>query len=188
MQQIALIISSVFEPMILVYGIAILGGLRAGLSGNFWNSYFWSISMVMGAVAVIRLYFKKRDKTNWDISDRKKRIVPLAILLALIGIIYITMLQIANPQIATLFGAFFIWVAGFFVLTFRVKLSGHVAVLTWFVCNLVAWFGTIMIPTIILIPLLAWSRLALKRHVLSEVVIGFLYSILVFFVSSRIIG
>ncbi len=174
--------------MILVYAMAILGGFHAGLTGSVWSVYFWMITAVMIFVAWTRLYFKKKDKTNWDISDRKKRIIPLLVLLVVVGCIYAVLVRVADPRIASLFGAFFIWIVGFFVLTLKIKLSGHVAILTWVFCHLIAWFGYVLLPIGIVIPILAWSRLALKRHTVLEVIVGFLYSILVFFVSSRIIG
>ena len=174
--------------MIIAYGVAMLGGIHAGLVGASWNTYIWSITIIMGVVFGARMYFKRKDKTNWDISDRKKRIVPMAILLVCVGVIYAWLRAFAEPSVASLFGIFFLWVIGFFLLTLKIKASGHVGMLTWLVCQLIFWFGTSMIPLVVFIPLLAWSRLALKRHTMIEVVVGFVYSILMFFVSARIIG
>lgn len=187
-KRVALLISTLFEPMIISYGIAVLGGIHAGLSGNVWQAYLVSISTIMLFVLGTRVYLKRKDKTNWDISDRKKRIVPLLTLLVFMGLVYSVLGRVGDARVAQLFGVFFMWVAGFFILTLKIKASGHVGILTWFVCQLMFWFGIGMLPVAIFIPLLAWSRLILKRHTLSEVIVGFVYSILVFFVSARIIG
>ncbi|KKT34555.1 MAG: hypothetical protein UW22_C0071G0001 [Candidatus Gottesmanbacteria bacterium GW2011_GWB1_44_11c] len=72
---------------------------------------------------------------------------------------------------------------GFFLITLKFKISGHMWTATLLICMFVYWYGWIMVPLFLMIPLIAWSRLMLKRHTVGEVIGGVVYSIMVFFLA-----
>ncbi|MBP9813964.1 hypothetical protein KBC80_02095 [Candidatus Woesebacteria bacterium] len=176
MMRFALIVSSLFEPMLVVYVLALIGGWHAGLSEIMLQLYVGSVTLFVGLVIGLRLYFKRKDKTNWDISNRKKRFTPLLLLTLLFAFAYYGIRSVGNTVLTSLFLLLLFWHLGFFLLTLKVKLSGHMGILTLAIGQCIAWFGVNMIPLILIIPLLAWSRVTLKRHTIQEVIIGVLYS------------
>lgn len=176
MKRLALLISSILEPMLVVYIIALIGGRHAALSGAVWSYYVMLLSLIVGLVIGVRLFFKNRDHTNWDISERKKRLVPLFLLVIIFGIASLFVRSLENPVLTAMFTRFFYWHLGFFLCTFRVKLSGHMGIATLAIGQLLVWFGWSMAPILLALPLLAWSRIMLKRHTVKEVIIGVVYS------------
>ncbi|MEK7577956.1 MAG: hypothetical protein AAB492_05120 [Patescibacteria group bacterium] len=174
--SVATLISSIFEPMVVVYALAILAGIRVGES--HWYFGYIALLVVVGIIA--RLYFKLKDKTNWDISDRKKRIVPLLFLVGILCIQMIVIMQFNNVELISLYWMFLWWVVGFFLLTLKIKVSGHLSILTLAVCQFIWWYGNSILWLVLFIPLLSWSRVLLKRHTIREVIVGICYSSIVF--------
>lgn len=186
MNSFALFISSFFEPMVVIFLLALLGGRQAGLTGMSWIVYVVSLLFFVGFVAMMRLFFQRKDKTNWDVSDRKKRFVPLVFLIVFFGVQYFVVSNFALPVLSSLFLLLFLWSIGFFLLTLIIKLSGHLSILTLAVWQLVSWYGFAMLPLVLCIPLVSWSRISLKRHTVSEVIAGISYASILFLLSSII--
>jgi hypothetical protein len=178
MHTIAEIVSLIFEPMLVVYVLALLGGAHAGLTHAAWRTYVLVITVFTTVVFAVRLFFKRKDKTNWDISNRKHRIVPLIILLVALGVLYIGIRSWIPQSTASMFAMFMAWALGFLLITLKIKVSGHVGILTLFIGYLVVWYGPVALISVLTIPLLAWSRVTLKRHTIAEVILGCSYSIL----------
>lgn len=162
--------------MVVLYLVALIGGRHAGISGSAWMIYAVVISIVVGMVIGLRLFFKQKDHTNWDISERKKRFVPLFLLVCIFGASSLFIRPLGNSVLTMMITRFFYWHLGFFLLTFRVKLSGHMGIATLAIGQMLLWFGWSMAPLLCILPLLAWSRIILKRHTIKEVIIGVVYS------------
>lgn len=178
--RIALLISTIFEPMVVIYVLALLGGSYAGLTGSLWRIYIVSLTLFVGIATLVRLYFTRKDKTNWDVSVKKNRFAPLLILTLFFGIQYFVIRNFENNILSSLFLLLFIWNIGFFLITLKIKLSGHLSILTLAVGQLIVWYGNGALWLVLFIPLLSWSRVYLKRHTTGEVIVGICYSIIVF--------
>ncbi len=166
--------------MIIIYVLALLGGSYAGLTGSLWSIYIASLTFFVGLATLVRLYFTRKDKTNWDVSVKKKRFVPLFVLTLFFGIQYFVIRNFDSNILSSLFFLLFMWNIGFFLITLKIKLSGHLSILTLAVFQLVSWYGPVATPLFILIPFLSWSRMQLKRHTFKEVLIGIGYSSIIF--------
>lgn len=180
MNFFAKLISYIFEPMVVIYVLALLGGSYAGLTGSLWRIYIVSLTLFVGLATLVRLYFTRKDKTNWDVSVKKNRFVPLLVLTLFFGIQYFVIRNFDNTILSSLFLLLFIWNIGFFLITLKIKLSGHLSILTLAVCQLIWWYGNSVYWLVLLIPLLSWSRVLLKRHTIREVIVGICYSGIVF--------
>src|SRR5947209_6682441 len=76
--QFATIISHIFEPMVVLTLIGILGGVYAELSRANFGEYILVVLLFMVApVIVFRIWYMKTKGADWDLADRKKRIVPV---------------------------------------------------------------------------------------------------------------
>lgn len=183
--QIASLISYLTEPMIVAMGIVLLGGWHAGLRDNAFNTFSVAVVGCSVFIWVLRVLAVHRLRTNWDMSDRKKRVRSLLPLIGICVVFYALISSIGNGELARFGGWLFAWLIGFFLITLKTKISGHMAVLTLFVGLIWLWYGASYAALILALPAVSWSRLTLKRHTPVEVIGGTLYSLvfLLFFVA-----
>ncbi len=169
--------------MLVLFGIVLFAGWKSGLSAF---SLWWYAAYLVGFVVIIafvRAIMAHRMKTNWDISDRKKRIIPLLILACIFAVNSFAVSMFGSIQLVVFHLIWFIWLIGLLLITLKMKISGHMSVLTLACGILLRWYGTQVLPIFLLIPVLGWSRIVLKRHTLSEVIGGFLYSVIILYIS-----
>jgi len=175
---LASFISWLFEPMIVLFVLCMLAGWHYGLTGWAMSTYSVYVSVFTILIGVTRYILAKRSKTNWDLSDRKKRVMPLFVLTG----IFCANLAVINlfgiDSLVRYFGLWLVSIIGFSVLTTRIKISGHLSVLTMAVATIIAWYGIWTAPILVIIPLVSWSRIALGRHTQVEVVGGIMYAVL----------
>lgn len=177
MQRIAQYISVMTEPMVLVSVVMLLGGWQVGLRGTSWMYYVAYLLFISAVVWIARIYAVQTLRTNWDISDQPKRVQSLIPLIA-VNIGVLVGLLLWNNQGLIRFGSMLLlWLVGFSLITFKTKISGHMAVLVLATGLLLYWFGVVAFPLVFLLPIVGWSRLVLKRHTLIEVIGGTLYSV-----------
>lgn len=162
MNSFALFVSRLFEPAILI-SIVFLVTTR---------SVFW-LFVIMGPVLGYRLWLKKHEHLDWDITDRKKRVKPLFFLLLFLAIMNL-FVWFFEPRILSISVFFLMWMMGFFLITLKYKISGHVACVT--IAAMFWW------PMLFAIPFVGWSRVVLKKHSIGEVIAGFVYSWFLFVV------
>lgn len=166
----ASLISTTTEPMLLAMIVGFIGGWQTGLRGYI---YIWYVLYLLGLSLVIwvaRLRFMHSMHTNWDVSSRPKRVRLLIFLLGFSAFIFLSIFVFHTPALTRFVFGLLLWLLGFFLITLKTKISGHMAVATL----IVGWFW----PIIFLLPLIGWSRIVLKRHTVGEVIGGFLYTLL----------
>jgi membrane-associated phospholipid phosphatase len=182
MMVFASLISRIFDPFI---GLILLFGIAAVRSGVFG----WDLLRLLGIIfmsifvpPLILLFLSVKAKllSNWDISDRKQRVWALAVFLLFLFVDYFIMSLFGTALMNTVFRFLLLIFLGFFLITLRTKISGHMLAATTVVCFLVYWYGWVVLPLVLFLPLIAWSRLVLKRHTWVEVIGGTLYPILFF--------
>lgn len=177
--NIAAYVSYCTEPLLLVIVLILLGGWHAGLRDLPWIYFLVYVGVFSFLVWVLRIVAVKKLKTNWDMSDRKKRVYVLFPLVAISAIFFLLQLMWGNASLLWFSLSLFVWILGFALITLRTKISGHMAVLTLCIGSLVLWYGVQYSPLFLLVPLVAWSRIVLKRHTPIEVIGGVSYSALV---------
>ena len=166
--NIALLVSSLFEPMLVLCVAAALASWQAVLEGRMLTGYTLYIFAFGVTIALVRLLLARQVKTNWDISDRKKRIMPLLILSAIFAGNLFVVSFFGNRELLAFHALWFVWIVGFLLITLRWKISGHLSVLT---LAAMYWW-----PLFFTLPVVGWSRISLKRHSMREVIGGVLYS------------
>lgn len=176
MNLLALFISRLFEPMVVVVFLALLAGWRANLAGADRRLYALYLSAQVVLIGLIWVAARRRLKTDWDISERKKRIRPLLILLLIVLGNWFVVRIWHNGELLNFFYLFALWLLGFFFITLRYKISGHVGVVTLAAGLVVTWFGRAWLPVFLTVPLVAWARVRLGKHTVGEVIAGVVYS------------
>lgn len=174
-------VSRLFEPMLVLTVLTISGALHSGLQGpalrNFLFLFFGGLTL---PVTIFRYWLVRSGRVgNWDISNRRERVKPLLALVIFTIIDLYIISKFANSQLVNLFTIYLIWILGFFLITLRFKVSGHVGVITLAVGLIIRWYGLTYLPLLLTIPLIAWARVTGKNHTLREVVLGIIYSFIV---------
>ena len=177
--NIAYLISRVFGPTVVLIALTVIAGLRSGLPGaDLMWFYVTLFGFILLPVLCVRVWFIKTKRvSDWDISNRRERIVPLIILLGFDILFYCIVLQFHNQVLSSLFLLFVAWMIGFFFITVFWKISGHASIITLAIMILVAWYGKNWWPLFLLIPVVSWSRVVLKHHTLAQVIAGVVYSL-----------
>jgi hypothetical protein len=177
MIPLATIISRLFEPLVLQLLLILITALRAGIVG--WTLVY-TMTEIIGLVVVppmVLLLWAIQSKkiSNWDISNRSQRVKALALFLCLFAVdmVFIRLMDIG--AMTDLFLFFAITLVGFFCITLFWKLSGHLSTATICIGILIHWYGWVWWPLLLLLPVLAWSRVALKRHTTAQTVGGILF-------------
>lgn len=154
---------------------------------------FSAIFVVIGLLLVI-IGRKRGTFSDFDISNRKER-AKFYLLLWPLLICYV----IASLLFRGMFFSLSIIAVGiviglilFEIVNQRVKASIHIGVATAFVIALGVLFGWgYFFATVFIVPLLAWSRLFLKRHTMEEVftgaILGTMITGITFFIAKLIL-
>lgn len=173
----ATIISRLFEPFFLLFLLILLTALRADITG--WNLVYMMVSII-GVVFVppiVLLLWAIRSKkiSDWDISNQRQRVNALAIFLFIFAIDMIIIRMMNMVSMTTLFLFFLITFIGIFCVTLFWKLSGHLSIAMIFAGVLIHWYGWGWWPLLLVLPVLAWSRIILKRHTIRQTIGGILF-------------
>lgn len=185
---IATIISRTFEPVILWFLITLLAISRSGLSRASSIILITTISAIIISVVGLLIWSVKTKRvTNWDLGNRKQRIKAMAWFLLFVFICLIVVDLIGNRMMLWVFIFYTLWFIGFFLITIFKKISGHVGMLTLAIGVLIYWYGWNLWPLFFLVPVLGWARIVRRDHTTSEVVLGFLYSLIFLLISYNFI-
>jgi membrane-associated phospholipid phosphatase len=174
---LARIVSEVFEPTVIFLAITLIGAWHVHLRGIAYGAFALYLVGVGVLITVARVRLMRIMHTNWDISNRSKRVRLLAMLLAFCFALYWSTYVWHNPSLTNFFALFVLWLIGFFLITLRLKISGHMGVLVLAIGMLSSWYEISLWVLASLIPILGWSRVKLKRHTMVEVICGTAYSL-----------
>jgi hypothetical protein len=113
---LARVISLVFEPMIVLVFIMITGAYTSGMRGVELARF---VGIFLGILLLPSFIFrvwavKKHLVKNWDVTDRKQRIIPMLVFGVFFAIAYYVDLQYGNLMMIRLFSLSALWFAGFF--------------------------------------------------------------------------
>ena len=177
--KIASTISKITEPMLIIALLIVLGAFHAGIGGTPFFLFLLYILAVSAGIWIARLRIMSSMHTNWDISERPKRVRMLLSLLATSVLVFLSFAVWRSPRLLWFCAELMVWLVGFFLITLKTKISGHIGILTLFIGYLTRWYGLPFALLFATLPLVGWSRLVLKRHTRIEVIGGAGYSLLV---------
>lgn len=176
-------ISLLFNPVVLLLPIPYLLVVREtgdplyALKWTIFSLFFIVLIGIFMGYAVRRGYF-----TDFDVSKKEQR--PLLFLfIGLVSILYfLSLLYLQGPVVL------FIVLAGvlFSVLVFsflntRIKASIHLATVSALIFSLSVLYSDVFLLLLVLIPIVAWSRIHIKRHTMQETIVGTATGIIVTF-------
>jgi hypothetical protein len=178
--SIARFISFIFNPVLVLVFVPFLLLYKTTkdifIAIN-WTGYTVVFLLIM---TVFIIYFvKKKVFTDMDVSKREQR--PLLFFVSIVfAIVYLAgLFFLHGPYI--LFVITFGITMGIFVASIintRIKASIHVATIAALIFTLAIVYGGLYTFSLLLIPLVAWARITIKRHTLSETIVGGILGVL----------
>lgn len=139
-------------------------------------SIVWTGIMALVALGIFLFEFygiRKGFFSDFDVSKRKQRAPLFIFVLILVSAFMVSLLVFGGPT-ELLVGGLYILV-GIIIFSFvnsKIKASVHVAGIGAFFVSMALLYGGVFYVGLVCIPLVAWSRVMLGRHTVSEVVIG----------------
>jgi len=174
-RRIADVISWIVSPVVVAPAVYI-----ALVQLGFWNdvhSLYYLIVLFLASTVVPILLISGLKKTgkisDFNISFREQRFMPLLVLVGVNALGYEFIQQVHAPRLLTgilLFNA--INMILILLITLQWKISIHLFTLTSSIALLFVQFGSVALWLLLLMPVLMWSRIFLKAHNFMQTLIG----------------
>jgi membrane-associated phospholipid phosphatase len=169
----ARIVSGVLSPLsIAIAAVAVAGYAINDESALSWIALYIALSILPPTLYIMYLV-RKGIVTDFHLNVRKERTKPFLIMTANTAVVFLVMLLLGAPKLILIVIATAVLQLFFMLLiTLRWKISGHCTAVAGLVVLALALFGENLLPSTLLIPLVTWSRIRLKRHTLAQTVAG----------------
>jgi membrane-associated phospholipid phosphatase len=164
-EKIACWVSDYFSPPVMAAASLLMVAIYAGTS-VIWRSI--SIFLLIGIGLPTSYVFwlvKKKIVSDFHIPIRSQRIRPMVFMLVTTLITLFLLIELHTPRFVMIlslvaFGQLII----IFMITLKWKISGHAAAVSTFSALCWLFYGSLAGFVFILIPIVIWARLRLKRH------------------------
>jgi membrane-associated phospholipid phosphatase len=174
-ETFARLISNILNPFVVAIVTLVLLAFQATATASeavIWISISIAISVLPVVAAVLVLVrMKKLDGFFSNPREQRNGVYLLACALGVIDCALYWYLH-APRLLSVLFTTGLIAVIIFMVINCYWKVSLHTAFITGAVVVLVIIFDWKALFTVVFIPLVAWSRIVLKQHTISQVIVG----------------
>ena len=164
-EKIARWVSDYFSPPVMAAASLLLIAIYAG-TYIIWRSI--SVFLLIG-IGLPTLYVfwlvKKKMVSDFHIPIRSQRIRPMVFMLVTTVITLFLLIGLHTPRFVMILSlAAFGQLIIIFVITLKWKISGHAAAVSTFSALCWLFYGSLAGLVFILIPIVIWARLRLKRH------------------------
>lgn len=171
---IAQVISTVFHPAVISIATPIIFMFFMERK-NPYPALWVLFPLIFVGIVILFTYIGVKTKlfSDFDVTKRTER-KPLYFFVIIVSILYIVLLLLFHgPKSLMILGiGVLIGAIIFELVNKKFKASIHVASVSAFMCVLALLYGGVFLFFPLLIPVIAWSRIHMKRHTFSEAVIG----------------
>ena len=169
----ARIISGVLSPLsIAIAAVAVAGLALNDESALTWIALYIALSILPPTLYIMYLV-RNGIVTDFHLNVRRERTKPFILMTANSAFVLLIMSLSGAPKLLLIVLATAVLQLLFMLLiTLRWKISGHCTAVTGLIVLALALFGENALPFVTLVPLVAWSRIRLKRHTFAQTVAG----------------
>lgn len=166
-------VSRLASPPLLAVICTALTAARSATSGAWgWAGFLVGFTILVPTLFIVWL-LRQGKITDFDVYVRKQRFWPYVISLSCGALTWVVMSVGGAPQMfLVLSGAAVGQGLTLFLINTRWKISAHAAGTASFAVLSWQLLGSGGLPLLLIIPLVAWSRLRLHRHTFGQVVAG----------------
>ncbi len=178
--RLAYAVSMVGSPPVMgITTMAISASIIATLQAWLWAGVYAVLSVLLPMVYVV-LMLRRGRVSDIDLQLREQRIKPLIVSIGCSSATCLALTFGAAPfPMVVLVASMWLQMVVIFLITLRWKISMHGAAAA--ATGAVAWamIGT-PLPLLFGLPLIAWSRVRLRRHTLAQTIAGALLGLAIF--------
>jgi membrane-associated phospholipid phosphatase len=190
--QVARLISNVLSPAVVSLPLVLLVSLYRSSSNQATSLFYALITLFFlsaGPLLYIVVGVRLGKFTDIDVSVRSQRLGPFLVSLgsSVLGLFVINLTH--GPQnLVTLLLMVIISGIILMIITTKWKISIHASTLAGVVTFLMLLYGAVILPAYLLVILVCWSRVVLRRHTVPQVIAGALFSIVMTVVLVKVRG
>jgi len=173
----AVAISRLFNPLYWTGWVFLAAAWRG--TANWPAAFAWTAFTVLISVALPILYLTVQLRrgviSDWHISRREERVQPALLLMAILAAIapLLVLWRLAGPRtLQAVFASGVVLVFVTIAITFFWKISQHVMGITSVATMLTLILGPFAAPTFLLVPVVAWARVAVGAHTRAQAIVG----------------
>lgn len=161
--MIPTLISRLFDPFLMIAVVFFV---------TLWGDPVF-IPALMGMVllpfSLYSIAWKMKIISDWDMRNRSERpkILWTLVVIEIVGFVVFQLWVLFPILLAAV---------GFTVITHFWKISGHAMSAALATGSIIIRFGWSFWPVLLIVPLVAWSRVVRKNHTIAQVIAGALYS------------
>lgn len=179
--RIAFVISQVASPpMQALAGIVLVGlELRSGAAW-VWLGFFL-LAAVLAPLFYVLLSIRRGKVSDLDLRTREQRTGPMLVTIGSLTLASLIIWLAGAPRLMVILAlACSAEMVALFLVTRRWKISMHsaaaagIAVIAWNLLGSTSW------PFMVLVVLVAWSRVRLRQHSVAQTILGALLSTVIF--------
>lgn len=175
-------------PLLAIASISLSAQAARTTTAWGWAGFYILVAIALPAAYVLWLV-RQGKVTDFDLKVREQRRTPFLVTLVSTLIAWLVLYGGQAPsELVLLTGAGWLQIALLLAITLRWKISAHCASAASFVVWAWFLFGAMAAPLVLIIPLVAWSRLRLQRHDLPQTVAGTLLGSLVLAMMLYLVG
>lgn len=177
--------ATISVPMILLVAFYRASSVASALAYAGLTLFFLSI----GPFAYILIGVRLGKLSDVDVSRRTERVGPFifGLISVCLGWFALVLAHGPAPLISTVIVTALSGLI-MMVITLWWKISLHASTLGAAATILTVLYGAVMLPAFVLLILVSWSRVALRRHTLSQVIAGSLLSIVLSTLILKLVG
>ena len=164
-------------PILIVISIALTAAAIGTSAAWLWAGFFTLVAVGLPVLQIVWLV-RRGLVTDFHIRIREQRKGPM-VFMSLMSVLAAGVLALFSAPVPLLIMALsaVTLTTLLTVITCKWKISGHSTTAAGFSILMVGMFGALALPALLLIPLVAWARIARSRHELSQTIAGSLVGI-----------
>lgn len=185
-RRVASLISNVGSPPVVMSVTVMLMAFKiAGSEAWIWGAVYVVLGVLFPFLYVVWSVMRGQI-TDIHIRLREQRRRPLLVTLICAGVGWLVLVVGAAPAgMTTVAATLWLQVVVIFFVTLRWKISVHTAAAAGGATLIWTLLGTAL-PFLLVVPLIAWSRVRLRHHTLPQTLAGALLGSIVFFVATSL--
>jgi membrane-associated phospholipid phosphatase len=169
----ARVISNLFSPPLVALACILVTALATkSESSLFWILVFITLLIIPPTVFILSLVHKGKI-SDFHMNIREERALPLFAIFAYAALIFLVMYLGGAPRLMLIVtAAALLQILLVFIITLKWKISGHCTSAAGLAFLTIALYGENVIPLTLIVPVIAWSRIRLGRHTISQTLAG----------------
>ena len=172
-QKAAKWVSGLFSPPLM----AVVAIFLAAENIKGESAYLWAVLYVVLSILPPTFYIfslvRSGEVTDFHLNIREQRTKPLTVILInTLAVIFVMIIAGAPKLMLIITFAGLLQALLVLLITLRWKISGHCTAAAGVAVFSIILFGEMFIPALLLVPLIAWSRIRMECHTFAQTVAG----------------